>query len=80
VARIKDDLRAWRLGHCVFVGDGGMYSAVNMAALSRGLGRYVLAVPLRRVKEIGGSAEGGLHRVRRAPARDGGAGVRLPLD
>ena len=27
VARIKDDLRAWRLGRCVFVGDAGMYSA-----------------------------------------------------
>src|SRR5208337_4629525 len=52
VARIKDDLRAWRLGRCVFVGDAGMYSAENMAALSRGLGRYILAVPMRKVKEI----------------------------
>src|SRR4051794_26069443 len=52
VARIKDDLSAWRLGRCVFVGDGGMYSADNMAALSRGLGRYILAVPMRKVKEI----------------------------
>jgi hypothetical protein len=52
VARIKDDLRAWRLGRCVFVGDAGMYSAENMAALARGLGRYILAVPMRKVKEI----------------------------
>ncbi|MBV9681134.1 MAG: IS1634 family transposase [Solirubrobacterales bacterium] len=52
VARIKDDLRAWRLGRCVFVGDAGMYSAENLAALSRGLGRYVLAVPMRKVKEV----------------------------
>jgi transposase len=52
VARIKDDLSAWRLGRCVFVGDAGMYSADNMAALSRGLGRYILAVPMRKVKEI----------------------------
>jgi transposase len=52
VARIKDDLRAWRLGRCVFVGDAGMYSAGNLAALSRGLGRYILAVPMRKVKEI----------------------------
>ena len=44
VARIKDDLRAWRLGHCLFVGDAGMYSADNLAQLSRGLGRYILAV------------------------------------
>jgi hypothetical protein len=52
VARIKDDLHAWRLGRCVFVGDAGMYSAENLAALSRGLGRYILAVPMRKVKEI----------------------------
>ena len=30
VARIKEDLRAWRLGRCVFVGDAGMYSAANL--------------------------------------------------
>ena len=52
VARIKDDLRAWRLGRCLFVGDAGMYSAENLAALSRGLGRYILAVPMRKVKDI----------------------------
>jgi hypothetical protein len=52
VARIKGDLRAWRLGRCVFVGDAGMYSAENLAALSRGLGRYILAVPMRKVKEV----------------------------
>ncbi len=52
VARIKDDLRTWRLGRCLFVGDAGMYSADNLAALSRGLGRYILAVPMRKVKDI----------------------------
>lgn len=52
VARIKDDLRAWRLGRCLFVGDAGMYSADNLAKLSRGLGRYILAVPMRRVRDI----------------------------
>jgi hypothetical protein len=52
VARIKDDLRSWRLGRCLFVGDAGMYSADNLAALSRGLGRYILAVPMRKVKDI----------------------------
>jgi transposase len=52
VARIKHDLRAWRLGRCVFVGDAGMYSAENLAALSRGLGRDILAVPMRTVKDI----------------------------
>jgi hypothetical protein len=52
VARIKEDLRAWRLGRCVFVGDAGMYSAANLVALSRGLGRYILATPLRKLSEI----------------------------
>jgi hypothetical protein len=52
VARIKQDLHAWQLGRCLFVGDAGMYSAANLVELSRGLGRYVLAVPMRRVKEI----------------------------
>jgi len=52
VARIKEDLRAWRLGRCVFVGDAGMYSAANLLALSRGLGRYILATPLRKLNEV----------------------------
>src|SRR5271166_5493593 len=52
VARIKKDLHAWQLGRCLFVGDAGMYSADNLAELSRGLGRYVLAVPMRRVGEV----------------------------
>jgi len=52
VARIKEDLRAWRLGRCIFVGDAGLYSAENLTALSRGLGRDILAMPMRKVKAI----------------------------
>ena len=52
VARIKDDLRAWRLGRCVLVGDAGFYSAGNLGELAKGLGRYILAVPIRRLKEV----------------------------
>jgi hypothetical protein len=52
VGRIKQDLHAWQLGRCLFVGDAGMYSAKNLSELSRGLGRYVLAVPMRRVQEV----------------------------
>ncbi|HEY3435467.1 MAG TPA: transposase [Solirubrobacterales bacterium] len=52
MARIKDDLRAWRLGRCVLVGDAGLYSADNLGELARGLGRYLLAVPMRRLKEV----------------------------
>jgi hypothetical protein len=52
VARIKDDLRAMRLGRVLFVGDAGLYSKANLAGLAEGAGRYVLATPLARVKEI----------------------------
>jgi hypothetical protein len=52
VARIKEDLRAWRLGRCVFVGDAEIYSAANLLALSRGLGRYILATPLRKLSKV----------------------------
>jgi len=54
VAKIKADLHAWRLGRCLFVGDAGMYSADNLAALSKGLGRYILAVPMRKLREVEG--------------------------
>ena len=54
VAKIKVDLHAWRLGRCLFVGDAGMYSADNLAALSKGLGRYILAVPMRKLREVEG--------------------------
>jgi hypothetical protein len=47
VARTKDELRAWRLG-----GGAGMDSAENVAELSRGPGRCMLAVPRRNGKEI----------------------------
>jgi transposase len=52
VQRIKDDLRAMKLGRVLFVGDAGLYSKANLAELARGAGRYVLATPLAKVKEI----------------------------
>lgn len=45
VKQVKADLRGWRLGRCVFVGDAGMVSASNLVELSRGGGRYLLAKP-----------------------------------
>jgi hypothetical protein len=48
VARIKDDLRAWHLGRCVFVGDAGAYSAENLAvALARSRPQVQRAAELR---------------------------------
>ena len=52
IATIKKDLRGRRLGQCILVGDAGMYSKVNLKVLRRGLGRYLMAVPMRRIKEI----------------------------
>jgi transposase len=52
IHHLKDDLRGWRLNRCVFVGDSGMFSEANMQRLSRALGRYILAVPMRKVTEV----------------------------
>ena len=52
VTKIKDDLRGMRLGRTLFVGEAGMYSAANLKELSKGAGRYVLATPIRKVREI----------------------------
>ena len=52
VERIKEELRHMRLGRALFVGDAGLYARANLAELSRGAGRYILATPIGRVKEI----------------------------
>jgi Transposase DDE domain len=52
VQKIKDDLRAMRLGRVLFVGDAGLYSKANLAELAEGAGRHILAAPIGRVKEI----------------------------
>ncbi len=52
VQRIKEDLRQMRLGRALFVGVAGLYARANLAELSRGAGRYILATPIGRVKEI----------------------------
>jgi hypothetical protein len=41
-----------RLGRVLFVGDAGLYSRANLDELARGAGRYILATPIGRVKEI----------------------------
>jgi transposase len=52
VRTIKDDLRAMRLGRVLFVGDAGLYSKANLDELAKGAGRYILAAPIGRVREI----------------------------
>jgi hypothetical protein len=49
---LKADVRGWRLNRCVCVGESGMFAEANRQRLSRALGRYILAVPLRKVTEV----------------------------
>ncbi|MBN2196672.1 MAG: IS1634 family transposase [Polyangiaceae bacterium] len=52
VAKVKEDLRGWRLGRCVFVGDAGMNSLDNRRSLSLGGGKYILAARMRGEDEV----------------------------
>jgi hypothetical protein len=52
VAKVKEDLRGWRLGRCVFVGDAGMNSEENRRCLALGNGKYILASRMRAGDEI----------------------------
>jgi transposase len=47
VERVKADLKGWRLGRCVFVGDAGMNSEDNRKTLALGGGKYILASKMR---------------------------------
>jgi transposase len=52
VEKVRQDLRQWKLGRCVFVGDAGMVSEENLKVLGRGGGKYIVAVPTAREKEV----------------------------
>lgn len=52
IARVKKDLKGWRLGRCVFVGDSGMNSEDNRRSLSLGGGKYILATKMRKAGEV----------------------------
>jgi transposase len=52
VERVKTDLKGWRLGRCVFVGDAGMNSQENRNKLSLGGGKYILATKMRAGDEV----------------------------
>jgi hypothetical protein len=47
IERVKADLRGWKLGRCVFVGDAGMNSEENRRTLALGGGKYILAAKMR---------------------------------
>jgi transposase len=52
VKTIREGLRGWRLGRCIWVGDAGTYSEKNLETLTKGLGRYIVAVPAATLKEV----------------------------
>jgi hypothetical protein len=52
IEQVKAELRGWQLTRCLFVGDAGMVSASNLKVLSRGGGKYLLCMPMRRGDEI----------------------------
>lgn len=52
VKQVRDDLRGWKLGRCVFVGDAGMVSEDNLRHLRRGGGSYIVCMPLKRGSEV----------------------------
>src|ERR671925_48255 len=47
VEKVKEDLRGWRLGRCILVGDAGMNSEDNRRALALGGGKYILGAKMR---------------------------------
>jgi transposase len=52
VEKVKSDLRDWKLGRCLFVADAGMDSEENRRILTKGCGKYLLAVRAASVKEV----------------------------
>jgi len=52
VERVKTDLKGWKLGRCVFVGDAGMNSEENRHELALGGGKYILASKMRGGDEV----------------------------
>jgi len=52
VEKVRADLRRWKLTRCVFVGDAGMVSEENLKKLALSCGKYIVAVPTAREKEV----------------------------
>lgn len=52
IAKIKADLKGWKLGRALFVGDAGMNSEENRHELAKACGTYLLATRMASVKEI----------------------------
>jgi transposase len=54
VKKVKSDLRGWKLGRALFVGDSGLNSKGNREELAKACGKYLLASRTGSVSEIKG--------------------------
>ena len=52
VTRVKRDLKGWKLGRALFVGDAGFNSADNPHQLAEACGTYLPATRLNSVNEV----------------------------
>jgi Transposase DDE domain len=52
VAQVKESLRGWKLGRAIFVGAAGMDSEATRQELAKGLGHYILAMPMGKLTEV----------------------------
>jgi len=52
IEKVKQDLRGWRLGRSIFVGDAGMNSEDNRRTLALGHGKYILASKMRAGDDV----------------------------
>ncbi len=52
VEQVRADLKGWKLGRALFVGDAGMNSEDNRKRLSRACGKYLLATRMASVTEV----------------------------
>ena len=52
VTKVKRDLKGWKLGRALFVGDAGFNSADNRHQLAKACGTYLLATRLNSVNEV----------------------------
>jgi transposase len=54
IKKVKSDLRGWKLGRALFVGDSGLNSKGNREELAKACGKYLLASRMGSVSEIKG--------------------------
>ena len=52
VAKVKRDLKGWKLGRALLVGDSGFNSEANRRELALACGTYLLAIRIGSVNEV----------------------------